>query len=83
MQEFPAVFDGQIRMMEGEQFHILLVEGAVPFCVKMPRSVPFAYREKLKVELELLQEQGIIMPVTEVTEWCAPIVVIPKKAQIE
>ena len=79
MQEFPAVFDGQIRMMEGERFHISLVEGAVPFCVKTPWSVPFAYREKLKVELELLQEQGIIMPVTEVTEWCAPIMVTPKK----
>ena len=79
MQEFPAVFDEQIRMMKGEKFHILLVEGAVPFCVKTPRSVPFAYREQLKVELELLQEQSIIMPVTEFTEWCAPIMVIPKK----
>ena len=41
--------------------------------------VPFAYRDKLKAELELLQQQGIIGPVTEATQWCAPIVVIPKK----
>ena len=62
-----------------EQFHISLTENAIPFCVKTPRSIPFAYRDKLKVELNLLQDQGIIAPVTEVTEWCAPIVVTPKK----
>ena len=49
-------------------FHITLV---TPFCVKVPRSVPFAYRDKFKEELKLLQEQGIIAPVREVTEWCA------------
>ena len=41
--------------------------------------MPFAYRDKLKAELELLQQQGIIAPVTEATCWCAPIVVTPKK----
>ena len=29
--------------------------------------------------LTVLQTQGIIEPVTEPTEWCAPIVVTPKK----
>ena len=76
MQEFPSVFDDQIRVMEGEMFHITLV---TPFCVKALWSVQFAYRDKLKEELKLLQEQGIIAPVTEATEWCAPIVVTPKK----
>ena len=72
MEKVPAVFDGQIRMMERRELHILLVAGAV-FCVKTPQSVPFAYREKIIVELELLQEQGIIMLVIEVTEWCIPL----------
>ena len=80
MEKFLAVFDGQIRMMERKEFHIL-VAGAV-FCVKTPQSVPFAYREKIIVELKLLQEQGIIMPVIEVTEWCAPIMLTPKRIQI-
>ena len=65
--------------MEGEKFHISLVDDAVPFCTKAPRSFPFSYRDKLKAELEILQEQGIIAPVMQVTEWCAPIVVAPKK----
>ena len=79
MQEFPSVFDGRIQTMEGEKFHIALTDNAKPFCVRAPRAIPFAYRDKLKAELELLQYQGIITPVTEPTEWCAPIVVTPKK----
>ena len=55
-------------MMEGETFHISPMEEAVPFCVKTPRTVPFAYHEKLMAELELLQAQGIITAVKEVTE---------------
>ena len=45
----------------------------------MPQSIPFTYHDKLKAELDLLQEQNIIAPVTEVTDWCAPIVDTPKK----
>ena len=65
--------------MEGEKFHIALTDDAKPFCVHTPRTIPFAYRDKLQKELQLLQSQGIIEPVTEPTEWCAPIVVAPKK----
>ena len=65
--------------MEGEEFHISLVDDAKPFCVNTPRSIPFAYREKLRAELDLLQTQGIVALVTEPTEWCAPIVITPKK----
>ena len=45
----------------------------------MHQSTPFTYKNKLKAELEILQEQSIIAPVMQVTEWCAPIVVTPKK----
>ena len=78
-REFPSVFDGQINTMDGEEFHITLTEDAQPFCVNTPRAIPFAFRDKLKAELDFLQDQGIITPVTEPTEWCAPIVVTPKK----
>ena len=37
------------------------------------------YHDKLAAELELLQEQHIIAPVTEPIDWCAPIVVTPQK----
>ena len=79
MAEFPSVFDGQIRIMPGEEFHIKLTEDARPFCVNTPRTIPFAYKDKLKAEIDLLAQQGIIAPVTEPTDCCAPIVVTPKK----
>ena len=44
-----------------------------------PLEQSLSYRDKLQKELQLLQSQGIIEPVTEPTEWCAPIVVAPKK----
>ena len=62
VEQFPTVFDGHIRTMKGEKFHIFLVGDAKPFCVKALRLIPFAYRDKLKAELELLQEQDIIAP---------------------
>ena len=65
--------------MDGEQFHIHLSNNAKPFCVTSPRSFSFAYRDKLAAELDLLQQQHIIAPVTEPTDWCAPIVITPKK----
>ena len=44
--------------MDGKEFHITLTEGAKPFCIKTPRTVLFAYRDKLKAELEILETQG-------------------------
>ena len=76
--EFPTVFDGLIRAMDGEEFHIHLSSNAKPFCVTSPRSIPFAYHDKLAAKLKLLEQQHIIAPVTEPTDWCAPIVVTPK-----
>ena len=66
-------------VMEGKEFHISLRTDARPFCVNTPRSIPLAYRDKLKSELDLLLTQNNITPVTEATVWCAPIVVTPKK----
>ena len=77
--EYHTVFDGQIRSMEGEQFHISLTDDVTAFCINTPRSIPFAYHDKLQAELDLLQSQHIIAPVTTATELCAPIVVTPKK----
>lgn len=79
VKAFSMVFDGRIRVMRGEEFYISLAANAKPFCVNTPRTIPFAYRDKLKAELDLLESQNVIAPVTEATTWCAPIVVTPKK----
>ena len=49
---------------------------ALPFCIKTLRSITIAYYDKL---LDLLLSWNIITPVTEPTELCGPIVVIPLK----
>jgi len=51
----PTAFNGQVRNMKGEHFYISSTGDAKPFCVNTPRSIPFAYRDKLKAELELLE----------------------------
>ena len=65
--------------MDGEKFCIQLNDNAEPFCVSAPHTKLYAYRDKVKLELNALQSQGIIEPVTEPTDWCTPIVVTPKK----
>ena len=79
LREFDRVFDGRIRTMPGEEFTIHLREDARPFCVTTPRRVPLSLREPLKAELDRLEAEGVIRRVTTPTEWCAPIVVTPKK----
>ena len=76
MATFPTAFDGQIRVMPGEEFHIAT---AKPFYVHTPRTIPFVYLDKLQAELNLLESQHIITLVTEAITWCMPIVVTPKK----
>ena len=55
--EFPSVFKGQINAIEGELFTISLMEDTQPFRVKAPRSVSFAYCEKLCQKLDSLHQQ--------------------------
>ena len=65
--------------MDGEKFRIKLTDNAQPFCVNTPRYVLYAFQNKLKEEIALLEAHGVIKAVTDSTEWCAPIVVTPKK----
>ena len=64
---------------QGKQFHILLVDDVKPLCVNTPRPIPSAYCDKLKADLDLLQEQQIIASITTSTEQSTPIVIIPPK----
>ena len=79
IKKYPTVFDGQVRVMDGELFSIKLRDDAKPFCANAPRLISYAYRDKVRQELDSLQSQGIIEPVTHPSEWCAPIVIAPKK----
>jgi len=60
--------------MLGEEFRICLTAICKTLCEHTPRTMPFTYRDNLKVELDFLETQNIIAPITEATTWCAPIV---------
>ena len=44
-----------------------------------PRRIPFPLLPLVEAELKRMKEEGIIEEATEPTEWCAPIVPVPKK----
>ena len=68
-----------LKPMKGPPMKIHLKENAVPFAIYTPRQIPFAFRDKVKEELDSLVTQGIIKPAGDTpSEWCHPLVVVPK-----
>ena len=77
LEELHDVFESQ-PPMKGERFNIVLKKNAVLCCVSKAQSIPVAYQQALRNELDKLLCEGIITPVTEATQWVNPIVVEPK-----
>ena len=50
-----------------------------PFALTTPRRVAIPLMNAVKEELTRMQKLGVISKVTETTEWCAGMVVVPKK----
>uniref|UniRef100_A0A669BXN3 Gypsy retrotransposon integrase-like protein 1 n=1 Tax=Oreochromis niloticus TaxID=8128 RepID=A0A669BXN3_ORENI len=76
-QEFPKLFSG-LGKMEGE-YNIVLKPGAQPFSLSTPRRISLPLLPKVKEELNRMEQQGVISKVEEPTDWCAPMVVVPKR----
>ena len=76
-EKFPKVFRG-IGQFD-RPLEIQLKENASPYFQSVPRTVAIPLRNKVKKELDRLKEAGIITPVDFPTDWCSPIVVVPKK----
>lgn len=75
--EFPALFHG-LGKMEGE-YNIVLKPEAQPFSISTPRRLSLPLLPKVKEELDRMEQQGVISKVEKPTEWCAPMVVVPKR----
>lgn len=72
----PKLFTGLGKVRE--TYTIRLKENAVPYAVSAPRRVPLPMQQRVQEELKRLQNLEVIRPVTTPTDWCAPIVVVPK-----
>ncbi|XP_065182546.1 uncharacterized protein K02A2.6-like [Sycon ciliatum] len=84
LEEFADVFDSsQLPPMDGPPMDIQLQPGAEPSCVRTARTIPFAYRDQIKSQLDSMVDDRIIEPVTEPSAWCHPIVLVEKKGTTE
>ncbi|XP_045137194.1 uncharacterized protein LOC123519755 [Portunus trituberculatus] len=81
MKAFPRVFSASssLREMEGGPMQIHLTNDARPFAVTAPRTIPYAWRQDIKHQLDELLDKDIIEKVDYPTDWCHPIVPVPKK----
>ena len=60
------------------EYTIKLKPGNVPFALSTPRRVPLPLMEKVKKELQRMENMGVISRVDKPTNWCSGMVVVPK-----
>ena len=72
LKEYKDCFD-KVGRFPGEKYHIQLIDNPVPV-IHAPRTVPVHILPLYKAELDKMQEEDIIVPVTEPTEWVNSIV---------
>ena len=72
----PKLFKG-LGKLDGK-YHIQLKDNAVPYAVNTPRRIALPLMPKVKDKLVELERQGVISKVDQPTDWCAPIVAVPK-----
>ncbi|KAK7106488.1 hypothetical protein V1264_017738 [Littorina saxatilis] len=75
-RQYPKLFEGLGKIQNS--YKIRLKENSVHFAVSTPRRLALPLKGKVKAELEKLDKQEVIRPVTQSTDWCAPIVTVPK-----
>ena len=70
--EFPELFVGLGKLRES--YNIKINKDVTPTCLFTPRRVPHPLVEKVKEELQNMQQLGVISPVEEPTTWCSGLV---------
>ena len=74
--KYPELFTG-LGSLEGE-YKIKLKANSAPFALTTPRRIAHPLMPRVKEELERMEKIGVITKISEPTEWCAGIVVVPK-----
>ena len=77
VEHCPKLFKG-LGEIEGE-YEMKLNENSKPFALTVPRKVPLPRLSKTKQEIDRMLKIGVIRIVNEPTDWCAPMVVLPKQ----
>lgn len=69
---------GSCGQLKTEPVRIILREGAQPYAVHAARRVPLPLMSKVRDELNRMEKEGIVVKVTQPTEWCAAMVPVLK-----
>ncbi|KAJ8355042.1 hypothetical protein SKAU_G00226090 [Synaphobranchus kaupii] len=77
-QQYPKLCSG--LGLVRRPYSIKLKPEAVPFSLHTPRRVPLPLMGKVKEEIDRMEKMGVITKIEEPTDWCARMVVVPKKA---
>ena len=80
MTEFADVFDTSsqsLSPMKCKPMEIYLQPEIKPFQINTARTIPHSYKAQVKQQLDEMVQEGIIETVTEASEWCHPIVIVP------
>ena len=74
--EYSDVFQGLGSLHD--EYHICLKENSKPFALSTPRRIAIPLLPKVKEELSRMEALDVISKVEGPTDWCAPMVVVPK-----
>ena len=77
-EQYPVLFNGLGTFPN--EYEIKLKPDAKPFALFTPRNVPLPMLKRVQTELQRREALGVIAKVNEPTEWCAGMVVVPKKS---
>lgn len=75
-RKFPSLFTGLGNLWD--EYEIQLKPGSKPHALYTARHVALPLRPKVQEELARMEKLGVISRVTQPTEWCAGMVIIPK-----
>ena len=75
-EQFPKLFTG-IGCMNGE-YEIKLKPDVKPFNLTTPRRIVILLRDCVKTELDRMEQMDVIEKVDGPTDWCSPMVMVPK-----
>ena len=74
--EFPKLFKGFGKLKS--IYKITMENHAKPFSIATPRRLLLPMGQKVEEELKCMEEEDVMRPIKNPTEWCTPIVVVPK-----
>ena len=77
--QYPVLFAG-LGTLKRVEYTIRLKLDAQPFSLHASRNVPLPLKEETDEELKRMEQLGVISKVSEPTEWCAGMVVVPKES---